>query len=103
MERKQAELKAPLDDRATEAGESQPEPPIPAHPESAPLFGGISGLALAVPEFALANGLVARETYAHVMAPYVVAFKRPEKLGAYHPGPWKAAHGGLGFDITIEI
>ena len=36
------------------------------------------------------------------MAPYLLAFKRPP-AGGHHPAPWKAASGGIGFDITLEI
>ena len=36
------------------------------------------------------------------MAPYIVAFS-PAENGKPHPGPWKAASGGLGFDITVQI
>lgn len=67
------------------------------------LYGGISGIGLAVPEFQLAPGLIVRDTYAHVMAPYLMAFGKPPKPGTPHPAPWKAARGGLGFDVTIEV
>ena len=86
-----------------EEGVQEPDHPAPAHPERVPLFGGISGLTINIPEYLLCEGLVVRETYAHVMAPYLMAFSRPKKLGTHHPGPWKAAQGGLGFDITIEV
>ena len=36
------------------------------------------------------------------MAPYLMAFGKPKHPGAPVP-PWKAARGGLGFDIEIEI
>jgi hypothetical protein len=88
--------------------EGQPDIETPerlpnAHPERVPLYGGVSGLPLAIPEFVICDGLVVRETYAHVFAPYMMAFARPKKRGEPHPAPWKAARGGLGFDITIEI
>jgi hypothetical protein len=86
-----------------EAGTYQPERPPPMDPERAPLYGGISGLQLAIPEFQLCEGLVVRETYAHVFAPYMMAFSPPKRPGAPHPAPWKAAHGGLAFDISVEI
>lgn len=72
-------------------------------PEDVPLYGGISGITLEIPEFQLAPGLVVRDTYAHVMAPYLMAFAKPSRPGASHPAPWKAASGGLGFDVTIEM
>ncbi|HEX6978277.1 MAG TPA: hypothetical protein VF342_03170 [Alphaproteobacteria bacterium] len=89
--------------RKIEEGTFEPERPPPAHPERVPLYGGISGLPLAIPEFVLCDGLVIRETFAHVMAPYLMAFAKPKKRGAPHPSPWKAARGGLGFDITVEV
>lgn len=67
------------------------------------LFGGISGAELAVYEYELHPGLIIRRTYAHVMAPYLMAFKKPEQERGHHPAPWKAAKGGIGFDINIEI
>ena len=75
-----------------------------ANPELISLFGGISGVTLSTTEFEIASGLFVRDTYAHVMAPYIMAFKKPTEKGAAHPGPWHAAKGGgLGFDVTIEI
>ena len=72
-------------------------------PERVALYGGISGIVIDVPEFLICDGLVVRETFAHVMAPYIMAFAKPSKRGAPHPPPWKAASGGLGFDVTIEV
>src|SRR5882724_8486927 len=79
------------------------ESPQLARPEDVPLYGGLSGLSIALPEFVICEGLVVRETYAHVMAPYLMAFMRPTRPAAHHPPPWKAARGGLGFDVTIEV
>ena len=89
--------------RTIEEGTFEPERPPPSDPGRVPLFGGISGLTLSIPEFELCEGLVVRETYAHVMAPYIMAFGKPKRPGAPHPPPWKPAHGGLGFDVTIEV
>lgn len=87
-----------------EAGTYQPETvPPAAHPERVSLYGGVSGLSMSIPEFQLTQGLTVRETYAHVFAPYMMAFARPQKPNAPHPPPWKAARGGLAFDVTIEI
>jgi hypothetical protein len=37
------------------------------------------------------------------MAPFMVAFAPPPSPGEHHPGPWRAASGGLGFDILVQI
>lgn len=71
-------------------------------PENSPLFGGITGAVLAVDEFEICDGVVLRQTYAHVMSPYILALRRPER-GQHHPGPWKAVQGGMWMDIEIEI
>lgn len=68
--------------------------------ENVHLYGGISGLD--VGNFELLEGLSFEPVFAHVMAPYIVAFSRPE-TGKPHPGPWKAASGGIGFDIKAQI
>ena len=67
------------------------------------LFGGIAGAALAVEEFEVCRGLVLRRTYAHLMSPYILASDRPERPGEHHPGPWKAAHGGVWLHVEIEV
>lgn len=36
------------------------------------------------------------------MSVNLMAF-RPAKQGRHHPGPWKAAKGGFGYDISVEI
>ena len=67
------------------------------------LFVGISGVGCEVESFDLGHGVSLRTTYAHLMAPFMVAFARPEKPGQHHPAPWAAASGGLGFDVTAEL
>ena len=74
-----------------------------AHPENVPLFGGVAGAVLGVDEFEICEGLVLRKTYAHVMSPYILAFRRPERPGQHHPAPWKSARGGVWMDVEIEI
>ena len=73
------------------------------HPEKVPLFGGLAGAVLPVDEFEICEGLVLRKTYAHVMSPYILAFRRPERAHQHHPGPWKSAKGGVWIDVEIEI
>lgn len=43
-----------------------------------------------------------RSTYAHLFAPFMMAFK-PAPPGQHHPGPWKAASGGFTFDVKAEL
>lgn len=67
------------------------------------LFVGISGVGCEVDSFDLGRGVSLRTTYAHLMAPFMMAFARPEKPGKHHPTPWAAVSGGLAFDITVEL
>ena len=83
--------------------EYQPNSSGPAHPEKLPLYGGLAGLPTSVPEFVLADGLVLRESYTHIFAPFMLAFAKPRSAGQHHPGPWKSARGGLAYDIEVEI
>ena len=66
------------------------------------LYGGLSGAELTTDSFELGEGIVLKRTYAHLMSPCLMAFARPGPEG-HHPTPWKAAKGGFGFDIEIEI
>ncbi|MCH7701601.1 MAG: hypothetical protein IID37_07925 [Planctomycetes bacterium] len=67
------------------------------------LFVGISGVGCEVDAFDLGHGVSLKTTYAHLMAPFMVAFARPEQAGQPHPVPWAAASGGLAFDIQVEV
>ncbi len=69
---------------------------------SQPLFGGIAKIEITEPEFDLGNGVFIRPTYAHLFAPFTMAFKPPGKYG-FHDGPWKTTKGGYHFDIRAEI
>ncbi|MDO2949235.1 hypothetical protein [Aeromonas simiae] len=70
--------------------------------EAGYLYGGISGIRLAVESFALGEGIELRQTYCHLFSANMMAFGRPGPKG-YHPAPWKAAKGGFGYDIEVEI
>jgi hypothetical protein len=63
---------------------------------------GLSGLELGVDEVELGQGVMLRRTYAHLMAPFLMAFS-PATPGQPHPAPWKSAQGGFAFDITAEL
>lgn len=75
-----------------------------SNPEHEPLFGGITGANLEIPEAKIASGLSIREAYAHVFSHPIIAFSKPKYPDAHHPGPWIAAEGGgLAFDVSIEV
>lgn len=66
------------------------------------IYAGLTGIDLNSPDVDFGGGARIRQTYAHLMAPFMVAFQRA-KPGQAHPAPWKAALGGAGFDITAEL
>jgi hypothetical protein len=72
------------------------------NPNVDPLHAGIAGITMDVDEFDLGEGLVLRKTFAHFMAPFLMAFAPPKEDGT-HPTPWSAVSNGLGFDIQIEL
>ena len=52
--------------------------------------------------FHFGEGIVLSKTFAHLMAPFVMAFA-PAEPGKPHPAPWKAAQGGFGFDVLAQL
>ena len=66
------------------------------------VYAGLSGLELEGEGYDLGSGILLSKTYAHMMAPFVMAFK-PAPPGSHHPGPWKAASGGFSFDVNAEL
>lgn len=66
------------------------------------VHAGLSGITLEEEAFELGQGVVLSRTYAHLMAPFLMAFN-PASPGGAHPAPWKAASGGFGFDVTAEL
>jgi hypothetical protein len=66
------------------------------------LYAGIAGASLAVEKADLGHGVTITQTYAHLMAPFMMAFA-PAPPGKPHPAPWRAAKGGFGFDITVQV
>jgi hypothetical protein len=66
------------------------------------LYGGLSGFVLEPECFELGQGIVFSQTYAHLMAPFLMAFS-PAEPGKPHPAPWKPAGGGLSIDISAEL
>lgn len=71
-------------------------------PNDVDLFAGIAGATMRPDSFDLGGGVAIRKTYAHVMAPFLVAFERAT-LGQPHPAPWKAVSGGIAFDVEMEL
>lgn len=71
------------------------------NPNDSPLYAGIAGVTMSFNEFEFGKGVVLKQTYAHIMTPYLAAFA-PAKPGSHHPAPWKSVSGG-GFDITVEL
>lgn len=68
-----------------------------------PLYVGIAGVGCDADSYDLDHGVSLRTTYAHFMAPFLMAFAPPSKPGEPHPAPWAPASGGLGFDVTVEL
>lgn len=66
------------------------------------LFGGLSGARLPVEVFNFGRGIAVSRTYAHLMAPFMMAFS-PAEHGRPHLAPWRAAKGGFAFDIDAQI
>ncbi len=73
-------------------------------PSSRPgrFYVGIAGVDVRGEEIQVGCGAMLRPTYAHLMAPYILAFA-PAPVGSPHPAPWKNASGGLAIDIVGEI
>ena len=66
------------------------------------LYAGLSGVELRPESFELGEGVTISRTYAHFMAPFLMAFA-PAPRGKPHPAPWKSAKGGYSVDITAEL
>src|SRR3569833_63602 len=71
-------------------------------PRTDSLFAGIAGLDSDLESFELGHGVTLKRTYAHFMAPFMMAFS-PAEEGKPHPAPWSAVKGGLFFDIHVEL
>lgn len=66
------------------------------------LYAGLSHVSYDGDPFDLGHGVILRSTYAHLVAPNIMAFARATE-GQPHPGPWRAARGGFSYDIEIEM
>lgn len=65
-------------------------------------FAGLAGVKLDPQEYVLNSGIRLEQTYAHLMAPFMMAYT-PAQPSRPHPAPWSAAQGGLAFDIHVQI
>lgn len=72
------------------------------NPNDIDIFGGFASAELEVDSFDFGDGIVISRTFAHLMAPFLMAFG-PAEPGKPHPAPWKPASGGTGFDIVAEL
>jgi hypothetical protein len=72
------------------------------NPAADPIYAGISGPKLSVNYFDLGEGMTIRQTYAHLMAPFMMAFS-PAQNQKPHPTPWASVKGGFSFDIYVEL
>ena len=66
------------------------------------LYAGLSQIRYCGEPFELGHGIVLRSTYAHLFTANIMAFERAPK-GKPHPAPWRAARGGLGYDVEVEL
>jgi len=66
------------------------------------LYAGLSDVVLVPEQFELGQGVKISQTYAHFMAPFLMAFA-PAAPGKPHPPPWKSAKGGFSIDISAEL
>ncbi|MFZ0702162.1 MAG: hypothetical protein WAM80_09995, partial [Candidatus Acidiferrales bacterium] len=72
------------------------------NPDLQDLYAGLSDVVLLPERFELGRGVVISQTYAHLMAHFMMAFA-PATPGKHHPAPWKPAGGGWAIDITAEL
>lgn len=87
--------------RAITKGDYRPPARAPFDISSSALFGGIAGLVLPTDHYDVAPGLILTKTYAHLIAPFIMAFAPPSKVGAPHPGPWSSL-GERGLTLLVE-
>jgi hypothetical protein len=66
------------------------------------LHAGMAGVGMQADQFDLGHGLTLKKTFAHFMAPFLMAFA-PAQEGRPHPTPWSAVSDGIGVDIHIEL
>ena len=88
--------------KALLSGDYRPAPRSPFDVSAAALFGGISGLVLPAEQYEVAPGLTLTQTYAYLIAPFILAFAPPPRPGTPHPGPWSSL-SERGLTILAEV
>jgi hypothetical protein len=66
------------------------------------IYAGLSHVTYDGEPFDLGHGIALKSAYAHLFAANMVAFARATE-GKPHPAPWRAARGGFGYDVEIEL
>ena len=66
------------------------------------LYAGLSHITYGGEPFDLGHGIVVKSTYAHLFSANMMAFGRAPE-GKPHPAPWRAARGGFGYDVEVEL
>jgi len=67
------------------------------------IIAGLAGVKLEPAEYSLGSGVRLTQTYAHMMAHFMMAYS-PAEPGQAHPAPWSAVNGGaFSFDIYVQL
>lgn len=75
---------------------------INMNPNETDLYGGLAGMKMPLGQYDFGHGIMLKQTYAHLMSPFLIAFPPAEK-GQPHPAPLKVVNSGLSFDIFLEL
>ena len=69
------------------------------------LHVGIAGLPMNVAAYDLGEGITISQTYAHLMAHFMMAFEPPPTPNATHPAPWKPTTNNASYmaDISADL
>jgi len=71
--------------------------------KSKDVIAGLAGVKLELAEYSLGSGVRLSQTYAHMMAHFMMAYS-PAEPGGAHPAPWSAVNGGaFTFDIYVQL
>lgn len=66
------------------------------------IYAGIAGMPQGIGSVDFGSGVVLSPTFAHLMAPFLMAFA-PAPPNSHHPGPWVPVAGGVSIDIHAEL
>jgi hypothetical protein len=72
-------------------------------PNKDEIFVALSGTEFEVEKYNFGQGITIQKTYAFIFAPYMAAFKKPDKPGDPSPGPWKVVSGGHSSRVNYEL